>query len=140
MILLLQYFIFSGQCPSHISVLYLYILSFLSSKKLGLRNLLYNWWYGRRQDRRPPSAAAACLLFLRRLAFAHCHPTPLITSLSRFEHGWAPRSAQNQTVASRIMLKFSPIASKPVGEESAAGAAEQIRADLCSRRVKRKCI
>ncbi|KAL1531576.1 hypothetical protein AAHA92_31700 [Salvia divinorum] len=55
---------------------------------------------------------------------------------------WTDRSADsnNQTVMSRIMLRFRPIAPKPAGEEAGSAAAEQSRRDLTGRRVKRKYV
>ncbi|KAH6781793.1 hypothetical protein C2S51_007086 [Perilla frutescens var. frutescens] len=53
---------------------------------------------------------------------------------------WGARSRDNPAVINRIMLRFRPIAPKPVGDQPASGAAVQSRTDLTGRRVKRKYV
>lgn len=53
---------------------------------------------------------------------------------------WPARSTHTQTVINRIMLRFRPIAPKPVGDEAVSSAAEQNKTDLTGRRVKRKYV
>lgn len=53
---------------------------------------------------------------------------------------WAARSSDNQSVINRIMLRFRPIAPKPVGDEVTSGTAEQGRGNAAGRRAKRKYV
>ncbi|XP_042043174.1 uncharacterized protein LOC121788596 [Salvia splendens] len=48
--------------------------------------------------------------------------------------------SNNQTVLSRIMLRFRPIAPKPAGEDAGSAAADPAKRDLAGRRVKRKYV
>lgn len=52
----------------------------------------------------------------------------------------AARSTHTQTVNNRIMLRFRPIAPKPVGDDAVSAAADQNKTDLTGRRVKRKYV
>ncbi|PIN09669.1 hypothetical protein CDL12_17739 [Handroanthus impetiginosus] len=53
---------------------------------------------------------------------------------------WAAKSSNNHSVLNRIMLRFRPIAPKPVGGESASVTAEQERASGAWGRTKRKYV
>lgn len=53
---------------------------------------------------------------------------------------WPARSLEYQPVINRIMLRFRPIAPKPIGGEATSGAAEEYRGSAAGKRVKRKYV
>ncbi|KAL0381798.1 UNVERIFIED_CONTAM: hypothetical protein Sangu_0244100 [Sesamum angustifolium] len=53
---------------------------------------------------------------------------------------WPAKSSDNHSVINRMMLRFRPIAPKPLGVEAASTTAEQDRGNAAVRRTKRKYV